>query len=148
MRWCGDWSRRSGAVVAATCVAGAAIGVAGCSHDAHTGAPAPPSVRQPGDPNGAPAGSVGLSPAGVTTRVDVPANSTEEEYYQACHAAQEWMDAQPKTGASLFEPYLSMIQTSPSGTAGSWNAPWTKLTPARQAAVIVAARAAANNECG
>jgi hypothetical protein len=84
----------------------------------------------------------------VTTRVDVPADSTEEQYYQACHAAQEWMDAQPKTGGSLFEPYLSMIQASPSGTAGSWNAPWSKLTPARQAAVIVAARAAANNECG
>lgn len=95
-----------------------------------------------------PAGSVGLSPAGVTTRVDVPANSTEEEYYQACHAAKEWMDAQPKTGASLFEPYLSMVQASPAGTAGSWNAPWSKLAPARQAALIVAARAAANDECG
>jgi hypothetical protein len=84
----------------------------------------------------------------VTTRVDVPAASTEEEYYQACHAAKEWMDAQPKSGASLFEPYLSMIQRSPSGTAGSWNTPWSTLTLARQAAVIVAARAAADNECG
>ncbi len=147
MRWCGERSRRPGAVVVAACVVGAAMAVAGCSHGAHTGAPAS-SARQSGNPDGAPAGSVGLSPAGVTTRVDVPADSTEEEYYQACHAAQEWMDAQPKTGASLFEPYLSMIQTSPSGTAGSWNAPWKKLTPARQAAVIVAARAAANNECG
>src|SRR5690242_3340128 len=147
MRWCGDRSRGWGAVVVAAFVAGTAMAIAGCSHGAHTGAPAT-SARQSGNPNGAPAGSVGLSPAGVTTRVDVPADSTEEEYYQACHAAQEWMDAQPKTGASLFEPYLSMIQTSPSGTAGSWNAPWSKLTAARQAAVIVAARAAANNECG
>lgn len=78
----------------------------------------------------------------------MPADSTEEEYYQACHAAHEWMEAQPKASASLFEPYLSMLQASPSGTAGSWNAPWSMLTPARQAAVIVAARAAANDECG
>ena len=147
MRWCGDRTRVRGAGVVAAFVAGTAMAIAGCSHGAHTGAPAT-SARQSGNPNGAPEGSVGLSPAGVTTRVDVPADSTEEEYYQACHAAQEWMDAQPKTGASLFEPYLSMIQTSPSGTAGSWNAPWSKLTAARQAAVIVAARAAANNECG
>lgn len=124
------------------------MAVTGCSHGAHSGAPASPSARQSGIPGSLPAGSVGLSPAGVTTRVDVPANSTEEEYYQACHAAKEWMDAQPKTGASLFEPYLSMVQASPAGTAGSWNAPWSKLAPARQAAVIVAARAAANDECG
>ncbi len=88
-------------------------------------------------PAAAPPGAVGLSPGGVTTRVDIPADSTEEEYYQACHAAKEWMDAQPKTGASLFEPYLAMVQASPSGTAGSWNTPWSALTPARQAAVIV-----------
>ncbi|GAB1812083.1 lipoprotein LpqV [Mycobacterium sp. MUNTM1] len=143
MRWRGDRSRRWGAAVAAAVI----LAVTGCSH----GAPSSPSARQSGGPSGpgpAPAGSVGLSPAGVTTRVDVPADSTEEEYYQACHAAKEWMDAQPKTDASLFEPYLSMVQASPAGTAGSWNAPWAKLTPARQAAVIVAARAAANDECG
>ncbi|OMC16121.1 lipoprotein LpqV [Mycobacterium colombiense] len=143
MRWRGDRSRRWGAVVAVAAI----LAVAGCSH----GAPSSQSARQSGVGNGpgsAPAGSVGLSPAGVTTRVDVPADSSEEEYYQACHAAKEWMDAQPKTGASLFEPYLSMVQASPAGTAGSWNAPWSKLTLARQAAVIVAARAAANDECG
>ncbi|MDM4140325.1 MULTISPECIES: lipoprotein LpqV [Mycobacterium] len=147
MRSCGDRSRRRRAVVAAA----AALAVTACSHGAHTGAPGSSSARQSGIPNGPgspPPGSVGLSPAGVTTRVDVPADSTEEQYYQACHAAKEWMDAQPKTGASLFEPYLSMVQASPAGTAGSWNAPWSKLTPARQAAVIVAARAAANDECG
>ncbi|WP_110881889.1 lipoprotein LpqV [Mycolicibacterium vulneris] len=147
MRWRGDRSRRWGAVVAAAVI----LAVTGCSHGAHSGAPSSPSARQSGGANGpgsAPAGSVGVSPAGVTTRVDVPADSTEEEYYQACHAAKEWMDAQPKTDTSLFEPYLSMVQASPAGTAGSWNAPWSKLTPARQAAVIVAARAAANDDCG
>ncbi|BBY24898.1 hypothetical protein MSTO_51030 [Mycobacterium stomatepiae] len=93
------------------------------------------------------AGAIGLSPAGVTTKVDVPAESTEEEYYQACHAARVWMQARPKTGESQFEPYLAMVQTSPTATAGSWNTRWADLTPARQAAVITAARAAANDEC-
>jgi putative lipoprotein LpqV len=127
------------------------LAIAGCSQGTPNGKPPPPSARPsdiPKGPSAAPPGAVGLSPAGVTTRVDIPADSTEEEYYQACHAAQEWMDTQPKGGASLFEPYLAMVQASPSGTAGSWNAAWSTLTPARQAAVIVAARAAANNECG
>jgi hypothetical protein len=58
------------------------------------------------------------------------------------------MDTQPETGESLIEPYLAMVQASPSGTPGSWDAPWSKLSPPRQAAVIVAAHAAANGECG
>jgi hypothetical protein len=138
-------------VVAAAPVVGVLVAVMGCSHGDQQGAPAPSSARQSGvagGPGSAPAGAIGVSPGGVTTRVDVPAHSTEEEYYQACHAAKVWMDGQPKTGASLFEPYLAMVQASPSGTAGSWNAPWSALTPARQAAVIVAARAAADDECG
>lgn len=131
--------------------AGLVIAVTGCSPGAHDGGTASAPARQSevsGAPGSVPAGAIGLSPGGVTTRVDVPANSTEEEYYQACHAAKAWMDAQPKTGASLLEPYLAMVQASPAGTAGSWNAPWPKLSPARQAAVIVAARAATNDECG
>ncbi|MFZ3306336.1 MAG: lipoprotein LpqV, partial [Mycobacterium sp.] len=32
--------------------------------------------------------------------------------------------------------------------AGTWNVPWARLSAARQAAVIVAARAAAADECG
>lgn len=126
------------------------VTVTGCSRGAHTGAPPPSSARPSGIPAGpasAPPGAVGLSPTGVTTRVDVPADSTEEEYYQACHAAKVWMDGQPKTGQSLFEPYLAMVQASHSGTAGSWNIRWAELTLARQAALITAARAAANDEC-
>nr|WP_139830012.1 lipoprotein LpqV [Mycobacterium triplex] len=133
-------------------VVAGSIGLAGCSSD---GAPAgkvtssPPQLSAgPQGATSAPAGAVGLSPAGVTTRVDVPAESTEEEYYQACHAAKVWMEARPNTGESQFEPYLAMIQTSPTATAGSWNTRWVDLTPARQAAVITAARAAANDECG
>jgi len=102
----------------------------------------------PRGPASAPPGAVGLTPGGVTTRVDVPADSTEEEYFQACHAARAWMEAQPRTGGSLFEPYLAMVQASPAGTPGTWSARWSDLTPARQAAVITAARAAADDECG
>jgi Putative lipoprotein LpqV len=120
------------------------LALVGCSHGAGSGR-APSSSAQSA---ALPPGAVGLSPAGVTTRIDVPANSTEEEYFQACHAAKLWMQARPKTGESPFEPYLAMVQTSPSGTAGSWNTRWADLTPARQAAVITAARAAANDECG
>lgn len=93
-------------------------------------------------------GGGGLSPTGVTTRIEVPANSTEEQYFQACRAAKVWMDAQPRTGASLFEPHLAMLQGAPSGTEGTWNSPWATLSLARRAAVIVAARAAATDDCG
>ncbi len=146
MRWCGHRSLLRGTLVAATALTGLS-GVAGCSHGAHNGKTAPPSATVSG-PSPAPPDAVGISPTGVTTRVDVPADSTEEEYYQACHAAKVWMDAQPKTGESLFEAYLAMVQASPSGTPGSWNARWADLTLARKAAVITAARAAANYECG
>jgi hypothetical protein len=147
VHWRGHRYLPWGAVIVATGL----LAVAGCSHGAPNGKVAPSSARPPGIPSGptsAPPGVIGLSPAGVTTRVDVPADSTEEEYFQACHAAKIWMEAQPRTGASLFEGYLAMVQASPSGTDGSWNARWSDLTLARQAAVITAARAAANDECG
>ena len=95
-----------------------------------------------------PPGAIGISPTGVTTKVEVPAESTEEEYFQACHAARVWMDAQPKTDNSLIEPYLAWIQASKSGEPGSWNVRWADLSLARQAAVITAAQAAANAGCG
>jgi Putative lipoprotein LpqV len=147
VRWRGHRSLLWGAVVAATGL----FALAGCSPGAPDGNQTPTSARPSGVPSGltsAPPGAVGLSPAGVTTRIDVPADSTEEEYFQACHAAKLWMDAQPRTGGTPFEPYLAMIQASPSGTAGTFNARWSDLTLARQAAVITAARAAANDECG
>jgi Putative lipoprotein LpqV len=124
--------------------------MAGCTHSV-SGRAAPAqavssaAARSPGS---APPEAIGLSPAGVTTRVDVPADSTEEEYFQACHAAKQWMDARPKTGGSQLEPYLAMVQASPSGNAGTWNKKWSDLTPAQQAAVITAAKAAAHDECG
>jgi hypothetical protein len=127
-------------VVLAAGLSALLLALVGCSHGAGSG-------RAPSS-SALPPGAVGLSPAGVTTRIDVPADSTEEEYFQACHAAKLWMEARPKTGESLLEPYLAMVQTSPSGSPGSWNTRWADLTPARQAAVITAARAATNDECG
>jgi putative lipoprotein LpqV len=129
---------------------GLALTIAGCSHALSgkpTSAPSRSSVVA-GGAGSLPPDAVGVSPAGVTTRVDVPADSTEEEYFQACHAAKQWMETRPKNGESPLEPYLAMVQTSPSGTPGSWNRRWADLTSARQAAVITAARAAANDECG
>jgi hypothetical protein len=127
----------------------------GCSFGGHSGTAAKPtsassasSARPSDGPGPLPAGAIGISPTGVTTRVDVPAESTEEEYFQACHAARVWMDAQAPTADSLIEPYLAMLQASPSGEAGSWNVRWADLGLARQAAVITAAQAAANAGCG
>ena len=122
----------------------ALFGATGCSPSSDSGK----ATSSSGAPGSVPPGSIGVSPAGVTTQVDVPANSTEEEYFQACHAATEWMETQRKIGESPIEPYLAMLQAAPSGTAGSWNKRWADLTPARQAAVITAVRAAANGECG
>ena len=143
MRWCPP-------VVVTAALFASLLGTVGCSHGVVAGkaTPSSPPAARSSAAATPPPGAVGLSPAGITTRVDVPADSTEEEYFQACHAAKLWMAAQPKTGESLFEPYLAMVQTSPSPTAGSWNTLWADLTPARQAAVITAAHAAANDECG
>jgi hypothetical protein len=146
VRWCGHRPLLWGAVIVATGL----WAVTGCSHAAPNGKITPSSARPSGIPSGptsAPPGAIGLSPAGVTTRVDVPADSTEEEYFQACHAAKIWMEAQPRTGASLFEGYLAMVQASSAGTDGTWNTRWSDLTLARQAALITAARAAAGGEC-
>jgi hypothetical protein len=84
----------------------------------------------------------------VTTRVDAPAQSTEEEYFQACHAAKTWMQDRPGDRQALVEAYLAAVQAPQATGAGTWNVPWARLSPTRQAAVIVAARAAAADECG
>jgi hypothetical protein len=129
------------------------VTLVGCSHGAVSGKPtkanAPANTSTPAPSGSLPPGTIGISPTGVTTKVDVPAESTEEEYFQACHAARVWMDAHPSTGGdSLIEPYLAMIQASATGEAGSWNIPWANLSLARQAGVITAAQAAANAGCG
>ena len=93
-------------------------------------------------------GALGVSPGGVTTAVGTPAESTEDEYFQACHAAKEWMTAKGGAQKTQFEPYLADLQKSDAAGPGTFGSPWSKLTPARQSAVIVAAEAAADDLCG
>jgi len=93
-------------------------------------------------------GVLAISPAGVTTKINVPSYSTEEEYFQACHAAKTWMQGHPGDRAALVVGYLAAVQTPGVVGAGTWNIAWAALPLSRQAGVIVAARAAANDECG
>jgi hypothetical protein len=102
----------------------------------------PPLPAEPAQP-----GAVGVSPGGVTTRVDVPADATESQYGQACHAAKVWMDSQGADPKTLVEPYLKMVQAPDFTGPGNFNTPWATLTPGQQAGVIVAVTAAANGEC-
>jgi hypothetical protein len=120
----------------------------GCSADHKKGPPTsvtPPGAVQAG---ATAAPGVSVSPAGVTTTINVPARSTEEEYFQACHAARMWMQDRRGDRQALIEAYLAAVQAPSAHGAGTWDTPWAALPLARQAAVIVAAQAAANGECG
>jgi hypothetical protein len=126
----------------------AASVMAGCSA---TGTKSPTVSTSPSSTvttAAAAAGVVAISPAGVTTKINVPSYSTEEEYFQACHAAKTWMQGHPGDQAGLVERYLAAVQTPGVVGAGTWNIAWAALPLPRQAGVIVAARAAANDECG
>jgi Putative lipoprotein LpqV len=127
--------------------------VAGCSAGSNNKAApssASPSSAPASKQVGAtfPPGSVGISPAGVTTKLSIPAQSTEEEYFQACHAAKMWMQGRQSDRQSLIEAYLATVQAPGAGGAGTWNTAWRELTPARQAAVIIAVEAADDDGCG
>jgi hypothetical protein len=91
---------------------------------------------------------VEVAPGGATTAIGADAESTEEEYSQACQAAKAWIDQQGGDRKSQVEPYLKMIQdpNTPPGAA-TYNTPWAQLSPARQAAVIVAVQAGADTLC-
>ena len=123
--------------------------VAGCSStEQKPSTPTTPTSELPPLP-AAPAqpGAIGVSPGGVTTKVDVPADATESQYGQACHAAKVWMDGQQADPKTLVEPYLKMIQAPDFTGPGNFNTPWAKLTPAQQAGAIMAVSGAANGEC-
>ena len=89
-----------------------------------------------------------MSPGGVTTAVGAPASSTEEEYSKACEAARAWMAQQGGDPKSQLEPYLKSVQSTDATGPGTFGTPWSQLAPERQAAVIVAAQAAADALCG
>jgi hypothetical protein len=84
----------------------------------------------------------------VTTAIGADAESTEEEYSQACLASKAWIDQQGGDRKSQIEPFLKTIQdpNTPPGPA-TYNTPWAQLSPARQAAVIVAVQAGADSLC-
>ena len=100
-------------------------------------APAPP-----------PPGEVAISPGGVTTAVGAPAESTEDDYFQACMAARTWMEQRGDDLRAQIEPYLAMVQSTQSAGPATFGAPWSELSAGQQSAVIVAVEAAADRMCG
>jgi hypothetical protein len=136
-------------VCSTVAVIGAVSAMAGCASDEKKTPPAAVTSSAPTTAAAAARPStISLSPAGVTTKIDVPAHSTEEEYSQACHAADSWMKGHPGGRQALVESYLAAVQQSGVVGPGTWNIAWAALPLPRQAGVIVAAKAAANDECG
>lgn len=147
--------RRYPAGLLATLALAGAAALAGCSSGGNT----PPATSSPQADTSAAAttttpartaapGAVGTSPGGVTTAVGAPAQSTEEEYFQACNAARIWITERGGDPKTQVEPYLAELQSSDSAGPGTFGTPWSKLEPGRQAAVIVAVEAAADQLCG
>ncbi len=140
-------------------VAAAAAGLgllAGCSSEGGdpqpTQSPAAPATTTTTTgsptPTAAP-GEVSVSPGGVTTAIGAGAQSTENEYFQACHAAKVWMDEKGGDPKAQVEPYLASLQVPDAAPGpGTYDKTWAELEPARQAAVIVAVQAAADQLCG
>ncbi len=132
-------------------VGAAALVLAGCSSGAPTAQPStsnPSTTTMTTETHTAAPGAVGVSSSGVTTAVGAPAESTEDEYFQACQAAKTWMAERGGDPKSQFEPYLQDVQSTDAAGPGTFGLPWSALTPSRQSAVIVAAEAAADALCG
>jgi hypothetical protein len=132
--------------------AATAMAIAGCSsggQGGQTSSAAPTATTTTSSATHTPApGALEISPGGVTTAVGADAESTEEEYSQACQAAKTWFDQHGGDRKSQVEPYLKTLQdpSTPPGPA-TYNTPWAQLTPPRQAAAIVAAQAGADSLC-
>lgn len=139
--------------LSAALVGSAAVLLVGCTAPERADKPAPRSPDNagqaaPSSPQAAaPENAVGISPEGVTTRVDVPAQSTEEQYGQSCLASKAWMDARGGDPKQLVDPYLKELQTSKESGPATFNQTWADLSSAQQAAVIIAVRAAADGGC-
>ena len=134
--------------VGAALVVAAAVVLTGCSQDGGD----KPSSEALDAPAGQPAedssgGPIGLSPGGVTTRIDIPAQSTEEQYAQACMAAKDWMAVQGGDPDTLVEPYLREAQMWTAPSPVTFNKTWAELADPQRAAVIIAVRAAADGGC-
>ncbi len=131
--------------------AAAIVAIAGCSSGGE-GGPASTqtaSTTATSSETHTPApGAIEVSPGGVTTAVGADAESTEDEYSQACQAAKAWIDEQGGDRKSQIEPFLKTLQ-APDAQPGpaTYNTQWAQLSPARQAAVIVAVQAGADSLC-
>ncbi len=137
------------AVVASLFVVVAGISVAGCAQDGadragNPGTPAKEAEQTEAQPSD---GRIGLSAVGVTTRIDVPAQSNEEQYAQACMHAKDWMMAKGGDPDALVEPFLEEVQSSTQPGPAAFGTTWPQLSQAQQAAVIIAVRAAAEGGC-
>jgi len=128
--------------------AGMCAAVAGCGTTQHPAPSSSSATTSAGTVTPAPSAPAGVSPGGVTTKVDVPSAATESQFGQACHAAVEWMQAQHADPATLVEPYLKTLQQPSAAGPGTFDRPWAALTPAQQAGAIMAAEQAARGECG
>jgi len=125
-----------------------AVTTVGCSSGSHDTAPTSTTTTQHAGSGNAPGpDAIEVSPGGVTTMVNVPAESTEEQYAQACRAAREWMDSQGGDPHSQIEPLLKNVQASTVSSPVTFNSVWPKLSTAQQSAVIVAVRAAGDGGC-
>ena len=131
--------------------AAAIVATAGCSSggdDGPTSAAPTETTAASSETHTAAPGATEVSPGGVTTAIGSDAESTEEEYSHACQAAKAWIDQQGGDRDSQIEPFLKTLQdpNTPPGPA-TYNTAWAQLSPARQAAVIVAVQAGADSLC-
>ncbi|MBI5338343.1 MAG: lipoprotein LpqV [Mycolicibacterium rufum] len=139
--------------VAAVAVAGV-LACAGCSSAPEPAAPSsstPEASSSAASPTPSPSmapDAVAVSPGGVTTKVGAPAESTEDDYFQACTAARTWMDQRGGDPKTQIEPYLKMLQSAPTVGPGDFDKKWSELSAGQQSAVIVAVEAAADALCG
>ena len=79
--------------------------------------------------------------------MEVPAESTEEQYAQACLTAKDWMGAKGGDAHSLIEPYLAEIQKSGEAGRATFGKTWAQLSDPQRAGVLIAVRAAADGGC-
>ncbi|KGI69532.1 lipoprotein LpqV [Mycolicibacterium rufum] len=141
--------------VVAVIVMGAAAS-AGCSSSSEPASPsssapasAPESASAPPATSASLApDAIAVSPGGVTTKVGAPAESTEDDYFQACRTARTWMDQQGGDPKTQIEPYLKTLQSAPTVGPGDFDKRWSELSAGQQSAVIVAVEAAADALCG
>ncbi|MBB3605602.1 enamine deaminase RidA (YjgF/YER057c/UK114 family) [Mycolicibacterium sp. BK556] len=141
------WHRSRSLFAAVASVAAVAACSSGGGGHSTPATPAPSSSVQKSGETASPSGTSAMSPDGVTTQIDVPAESTEEQYGQACMATKAWMEAKGGDPAALVEPFLKELQGDAPPGPPTFNKTWGELSTAQQAAVIIAVRAAAEGGC-